>query len=200
MMHKSITLALGLTLAAAPLAAQSGPLQAPVPGPYMIVVQPPAFTQPQFTPQTFAMPLPYWMQNPQPQRQQQLITQTPTQQAPAVGRANQQPASTGWQATPNMANNGAGPTPGFFPSYNTGQPQQTQRPQTPAQANATPYQTNNFVPYPNGQQGFMPMQAPWQMGQYGQNNWGYNGNGYGYGNGYQNGYPQGYRPQNRVGQ
>lgn len=167
MIQRFIKSAIGLTLAATSLSAQSGPIQAPVPGPYMIVIAPQ-----RVTPQQFGMPMPYWMQNNQAQRQQPARAQAPT--PPAVGRANQRPSNTGWQPAPNAQGNGAGPTYG------------------------APYPANNFAPMPwggqqAGQQGFMPMPAPWQ---YGQNGWGnnWNGNGYGYG------YPQGYAPPNPARQ
>ncbi|WP_456389463.1 hypothetical protein [Profundibacter sp.] len=205
-MKNHIKLAIGLTLAASSLSAQSGPIQAPVPGPYMIVIAPQRVTPQQFAPQKFApqkftMPMPYWMQNNQAQRQQPARAQAPT--PPAVGRATQQPSSTGWQPAPNAQGNGAGPTPGFFPTYNSGQQPQAARSQPPAPTYGAPYPGNGFTPMPwgnqagnqAGNQGFMPMSAPWQYGQnsWG-NNWNNNSNSYGYG------YPQGYAPSNSARQ
>lgn len=201
-MQNLIKLAIGLTLAASTLNAQSGPSKAPVPGPYMIVIAPQRITPQRFIRQQFTMPMPYWMQNSQAQRQQPAAAQAPTQSPPAVGRASQQPSSTGWQpapVAPNTQGNSTGPTPGFFPSYNSGLPQQTARQQPAAPSNGAPYPSNNFAPMPwgqnRGQQGFRPMPAPWQYGgqyggqQYGQNGWGNNWNNNGYGNGYPQGYP-----------
>lgn len=192
-MHRFIITALGLTLAASSLTAQTGFNQAPVPGPYMIINPPPP-AMPAFKPQRFAMPMPYWMQNRQPQ---QTHAPAPSPSQPAVGRANQQPADSGWAPqpyAPNAQNNGNATTPGFFPSYNSGQQQVAPRPQQPAGNFGAPYPPNNFAPMPwnqyggqqfgpqygpqyGGQQGFMPM--PWQNGQNGGgNNWNNNGNGY----------------------
>jgi len=191
------TLALGLTCAASSLAAQSNMPQAPVPGPYMIFNQPQP-VMPTFAPARFAMP--YWMQNPP---QQQARPAAPVQNQPAVGRANQQPAATGagigWTAPPVAQTHGQSPTPGFFPSYNSGQPQRRSQPQQPPANYGSAYQNNSFAPRPwgqyggqnQGQQRFMPMPAPWQ---YGQNGWGntWNNNGYGY--------PQGYSAPNQARQ
>lgn len=180
------SLVLGLTLTAPSLSAQSNMNQAPVPGPYMIFNQPQP-VMPTFAPARFAMP--YWMQNPQ----QQARPTAPAPNQPAVGRANQQPASNGWVAPPVTQRNGQAPTPGFFPSYNSGQPQRKPNPQQPVTNDAAPYPANGFSLMPwgqnsgqnngqyRGQQGFMP--APWQNGQNGWgNNW--NNNRYGYQQGY----------------
>jgi len=206
MRHLAI-IALGLTMAASPLSAQTGFNQAPVPGPFMIINRPqPAM--PAFTPQRFAMPMPYWMQNT-PRPQQQALAPVPPLSPPAVGRANQQPADAGWTtqpASPNAQNNGNTTTPGFFPSYNSGPQQAAPRPSRPAGNYGAPYPTNNFAPMPwnqyggqqysqqfgpqyGGQQGFMPM--PWQNGQ---NGWGNNWNNNGTNNG--NGSRQGYAAPN----
>lgn len=174
---------LGLTLASSLSLAQTQMRQAPIPGPYMVVQEP--APMPGFTPQRFAMPMPYWMQQPQPQQ-----NQMPTKR-PVVGRAQQQPASTGWNAGPMTTTpNSLFPAPDFFPGYKSGQPQNTAQPQHPP--------TNYGSAFPSipwgqqgGQQGFMPMQAPWQQGQ---NGWGntWSNNGYG------QAYGQGYGPQNNA--
>jgi len=193
MRHLAI-IALGLTMAASPLSAQTGFNPAPVPGPYMVInhSQP---VMPAFTPQRFAMPMPYWMQNT-PQPQQQALAPVPPLSPPAVGRANQQPGDAGWTTqptSPNAQNNGNITTPGFFPSYNSGPQQATPRPSRPAGNYSAPYPTSNFAPMPwnqyGGQQGFMPM--PWQNGQ---NGWGNNWNNNGTNNG--NGSRQGYAAPN----
>lgn len=195
-MHRHKTVApilafLGLTLAATSLAAQSGARQSPIPGPYMVLQRQQA-PMPAFTPQRFSMPMPYWMQNTQ-SPSQPINPSTPAQQ-PAqsvVSRTQQQPANGGWATAPFGAGpqSGALPTPGFFPGYTSGRSQPA-APQQPPVAN---YGTNNgFAPMgwgqprgqQTGQQGFMPMQAPWQQGQFGQNGWNNNGGGYGYGQGY----------------
>ncbi len=200
-MRRLAQISLALTLTASPLTAQTGGVPAPVPGPYMVMPQamvPPQSqtAMPRFTPQRFAMPMPYWMQNsqrPQPPATAPITTSVTTPAQPAVGRANQQPAITGLTPPRVAQGNGNGgntATPGFFPSYNAG-------PQQPARPNGTPYPTNGFAPMPwtqnkqqygqqyGGQQGFMPM--PWQNGQNGWgNNWnnGWNSNGYGFQQGY----------------
>lgn len=194
-MRSLANIALGLILATTSLSAQTGLNQAPVPGPYLVINHPQP-VQPTFTPQRFAMPMPYWMQNTR-QPQERPLTPAPSQ--PAVGRAPQQPVDTDWSTTaPLMQNNGATPTPGFFPSYNSGQHQAAPRP--PTSNTGLPYPNNNFAPMPwnqygtgqyaqqfrgqnyGNQQGFMPM-PPWQNGQNGWgNNW--NNNGYGYQQGY----------------
>lgn len=173
-MHKLTLLALSLTLAASSLFAQSGIRQAPIPGPYMIL-QRPHPPLPAFTPQRFAMPMPYWMQNQQPPQQQ---TNPSSASQPLVDRAQQQPANTGWGATPfttSQPQGDAPPSPGFFPGYNSGQ--------APNPAWQTGGQTGGqFGGQLGGQQGFAPMPAPWQQGQFGQNGW--NNGGYGYGQRY----------------
>lgn len=189
---------LGLTSATTSLAAQSGAAQSPIPGPYMVLQRQQA-PMPTFAPQRFSMPMPYWMQNSQPP--QPINPPSSQQQAPAqpvVSRTQQQPANSGWATAPLGAagqSGGALPTPGFFPGYNSAASQPAARQQPPV-AN---YGTNNsFVPMVWGQQGFMPMQAPWQQGQFGQNGWSnnWNNNGSGYGQGYGTGYGQGYTPRN----
>ena len=177
----------GITVATTPLLAQSGMKPVPVPGPYQIIIrqQP---VMPAFTPQRYVIPMPYWMQNTQRPRTVgtgvAAASGTQTTQAPAaVGRTEPQPLTSGWNAAP---------TPGYFPGYAPGNTQTTARPPQPAPN----YANQNSAPAPWGQQGFMPMQAPWQNGWnqngggqngwnqngWGQNGWNNNWNNSGYGN------------------
>ena len=185
-MRRLAQIALGLAIVVAPAMAQTGMMSAPVPGPYQIMIRPqPA---PVFQQRPYSQPLPYWMQTrQQPQTQATGVTQT----APDIAsRAQQQPVTQGWNASPN-AQGGAtnAPTPGYFPGYATSQ-QAGQRPQPntqPAQNYGPAYPAPSYNNAPWGQQGFMPMAPPWGNG------WGNNQNNNGYG--YQQGYAVPMRPR-----
>ncbi len=184
----------GITVATTPLLAQSGMKPVPVPGPYQIIIrqQP---VMPTFTPQRYVMPMPYWMQNTQQQPRAQTSGPQTTQAPAAVGRTEPQPLTSGWNAAPQaqpQQGYGTTPAPGYFPGYAPGNTQTPARPSQPAPNYANP----NTPPAPWGQQGFMPMQAPWQNGWnqngggqngwnqngWGQNGWNNNWNNSGYGN------------------
>ncbi|GEM_PF-2001483 len=178
----ALGLTIGITVATTPLSAQSGMKPVPVPGPYQIIIrqQP---VMPTFTPQRYVMPMPYWMQNTQrPRTRGTGASGAQTTQAPAaVGRTEPRLLTSGWSAAPQpqpQQGYGTTPAPGYFPGYAPGNTQTPARPSQPAPNYANP----NSAPAPWGQQGFMPMQAPWQNGG-GQNGWGQN-------NGGQNGWNQ----------